>query len=647
MATAELQRTVAVLRAAGWAAHDLQAVQVERTRSSHALLRVRGGTRSAVIKQASAEALGQQRHLGHELFMYRLARSRPALAALLPRALWLDEARQLVVVEDLSRGVEWPTAPATLTGHPGLALRVARQLACLHRHTEGLSLPPTPALGLLGLEHGLAEACRDRSAHCVALLRHIAADARWCATFARAARELDASCIVHGDLRCENWLIDPRGRLRLIDWELSGSGDAAWDVGSLLAQQALESSGEPAMAPPEALAPLLLAYRRAGGRALAPAKVLRLGAVRLLHRATESAEYGVALDAWPVVELLARAHAWVDAAERFEAQPAARKRVGTTVEAAVATGGDPRLRLTLTRLPSPRRARQADLTRLLPVLRAGAHLDAQALADHLYAQWYARVDVGDGRDAHAEAADAATEPAPLAGRLRAALPRLWQSDWVCLHAPDAHTVVAGRAAQVRQAGPGDHVNLSRPGVPAVPGDTLALLATPAWVDDQTGWFVVHAAAGEPRGELLRSYWSVGAPALPEVLRSMLAVLAPTRLRWSLKCPTQAAACARADTLVVYVEHADAAALLPLQCKLARRVRAQLRAQRPALTRPLAHGVGIACDPGNGRSFGQHLCQRLAAVVVAERPRPLPAGAAAFERLCAERGLALDDFWEQP
>lgn len=632
-AAAELQRAVAVLRAAGWAEDDLQAVQVERTRSSHALLRVRGGTRSAVIKQASAEAAGQQRHLGHELFMYRLARSRPALAAVLPRALWLDEARQLVVVEDLSRGAEWPTPPMALERHPGLAARVARLLACLHRHTDGLSLPPTKALGLLGLDKGLDEACCDRSAACVALLHHIAADKRWCELFARAMRELEPGCIVHGDLRAENWLLDARGRLRLIDWELAGSGDAAWDLGSLLAQQALESLDALAGAelnPLDGLTPLLAAYLRAGGRALAPAKVLRLGAVRLLHRATESAEYGVTLDAWPVANLIERANAWADTAERIEAAAGPRESVHI---AAPVAGADHVASLPLTGLTSSARARRADLTRLLPVLGAAAQMDQQALADHLYARWYtwAGDDVA-GDDA---------EPAPLAGRLRAALPQQWQSDWVCLHAQDGHTVVAGRGGQLRQAGPGDHANLSRPGVPAAPGDTLALLATPCWIDGESGWFVVHAAAGEPRAPLLRSYWSVSAASLPAVLSSLAQVLSATSWRWSLKCPGHAAACSRADTMVVYHERADAPQFIATLQILARNLRTLLRPQRPALTYPLARGVGLACDPANGRSFGQDLCERLATLAVTERPRSLPTTPAAFEQLCAARDLSLD------
>jgi aminoglycoside phosphotransferase (APT) family kinase protein len=43
---------------------------------------------------------------------------------------------------------------------------------------------------------------------------------------------------VHGDLRWENCLVTgsgPRPGVRLVDWELSGAGDAAWDLGCVLA----------------------------------------------------------------------------------------------------------------------------------------------------------------------------------------------------------------------------------------------------------------------------------------------------------------------------------------------------------------------------------------------------------------------------
>jgi aminoglycoside phosphotransferase (APT) family kinase protein len=42
--------------------------------------------------------------------------------------------------------------------------------------------------------------------------------------------------LVHGDLRWDNVIADGAAAVRLVDWELAGRGDPAWDVGSVLGQ---------------------------------------------------------------------------------------------------------------------------------------------------------------------------------------------------------------------------------------------------------------------------------------------------------------------------------------------------------------------------------------------------------------------------
>ena len=54
----------------------------------------------------------------------------------------------------------------------------------------------------------------------------------------RAGRRLwRPSCLIHGDVKWDNTILDPGPpvTVKLFDWELAGSGDPAWDVGSALA----------------------------------------------------------------------------------------------------------------------------------------------------------------------------------------------------------------------------------------------------------------------------------------------------------------------------------------------------------------------------------------------------------------------------
>jgi thiamine kinase-like enzyme len=56
--------------------------------------------------------------------------------------------------------------------------------------------------------------------------------------FAKALEPLKqlwrAECLMHGDCKLENWLVQQGKSIRLIDWECIGWGDPAWDAGTIL-----------------------------------------------------------------------------------------------------------------------------------------------------------------------------------------------------------------------------------------------------------------------------------------------------------------------------------------------------------------------------------------------------------------------------
>lgn len=56
-----------------------------------------------------------------------------------------------------------------------------------------------------------------------------------------------AVCLCHGDADAGNFLTDGSGRMRLIDWEYAGMGDAAWDLGTLLVCSGCSEAGARAM----------------------------------------------------------------------------------------------------------------------------------------------------------------------------------------------------------------------------------------------------------------------------------------------------------------------------------------------------------------------------------------------------------------
>ncbi|TKB91730.1 MAG: aminoglycoside phosphotransferase family protein [Nitrospira sp.] len=311
---------VSVLLACGWlavndAAHS--SLRIESITSSHAVFRVTAPDgRCVVVKQLPRESAERDRSLRQECFIYRLAAWMPEIASLVPMPVFLDEGRQVVVVESLSVGSRWPdpedAAPISL---PGIAHDLGRALARLHRATAEMGMWPSPAVGVLGLSADVDEACRGRAPAARALMQAIVADVMLRGTLDEGLNTYQTRCVIHGDLRPENWLRDRRAGalgIRLFDWEIAGSGDPMWDLGSLVAEASIDTVRRgiahgtpwPAASRP-VIADALRAYIAHNGlldedNDGAWRKLACLAAARLLHVATECAEQGVEHDQWPV-----------------------------------------------------------------------------------------------------------------------------------------------------------------------------------------------------------------------------------------------------------------------------------------------------------------------------------------------------------
>lgn len=261
--------------------------------SSHAVTRVDAVGGSVVVKTLKP-GLAEHRGLAAEAFAYRLAGWNDDLAGVLPAALLVDERRAVLVLE--------AGPPETVGGAlvasgalPSTAACVAlgRALATVHRATAGTPLPHPTNAGVLDLPGSSPEQLHLTTARTLAL--HLAEDPVLAACLQRGRAAWRAGCLVHGDVKWDNCLValeeDPP-RVRLIDWELSGWGDPAWDLGTFLAQaSALElARGRPAEPDQRAL---VRAYAAAAEADPSPlSRLVDYWPARLVHLALECAEAG-------------------------------------------------------------------------------------------------------------------------------------------------------------------------------------------------------------------------------------------------------------------------------------------------------------------------------------------------------------------
>lgn len=240
-----------ILRAAGWLspAGGADTLQYESLARSHDVVRVvrRDGAR-VVIKRLAEPAWREGRSLSGELFVYRMAAWLQPLAAILPPPVFIDEARHILVLNDVGDDVGKGLRDCGFSG-------VGRALGVLHAHTANLSIAGSLAPGVLFVPDHLETAAQGRSASTKVFLAVLASDEEFASLLREGASRYEPCGVIHGDVRQDNWrLVTDEGGRRavLVDWEFAGAGDPAWDVGSACADLIVERVRATADAMPSA-----------------------------------------------------------------------------------------------------------------------------------------------------------------------------------------------------------------------------------------------------------------------------------------------------------------------------------------------------------------------------------------------------------
>jgi hypothetical protein len=224
---------------------------VDRSRSHRVTLALVTGAPGVVVKQVDPLAAAAGRELWREAVVHELAVDRSPLAAALPALRHWDPERGLLVL-DLVRPGETLSARALRLGAPEplLASALGAMLAGIHRSTAGrvatAALGSDPPWALTVFERDRVEwVWEDPGMR--AVLAAVPQAGAVAAALRTAAEHWHERCLVHGDIRAENCLVDETGTgaptLKLVDWELACKGDPAWDVACGLAELASPLGG--------------------------------------------------------------------------------------------------------------------------------------------------------------------------------------------------------------------------------------------------------------------------------------------------------------------------------------------------------------------------------------------------------------------
>jgi hypothetical protein len=292
---------------------------------SHTVVSVRLGDQPPfVVKHVNPSTRQAGRSLDAELAVYRLAGSRPQLAALVPAARFLDEGRQLLVT-DVAPGISLAALQGRGGPDPLASAAVGRALGAWHAGTAGCdAVPPANVPWPLQFACDSTYALATHFDQGRPVLIAFAGDPVLIPALRQSAARWLPSVVIHGDLKADNCVLDPAPgaeghRARLVDWEFAGLGDPAWDLGSMIAEHLVLGDGAvaggPAVLP--AVRSFLANYRRGGDlpfEAPLASRVVGCTVGRLVAIAYETAASGIAAapatgDALDLARTIAAAHA--------------------------------------------------------------------------------------------------------------------------------------------------------------------------------------------------------------------------------------------------------------------------------------------------------------------------------------------------
>ncbi|MGZ4224632.1 MAG: T3SS effector HopA1 family protein [Solirubrobacteraceae bacterium] len=248
------------------------------------------------------------------------------------------------------------------------------------------------------------------------------------------------------------------------------------------------------------------------------------------------------------------------------------------------------------------------------------------------------------------------QPAAADPRLRNALSNAntghgsWDRGWIVQHCAHDEAVVSTPRIRVRVPLSDCRGDDGRPIGPAAAVSVRLPKELPAL---SAGFFMVVGDAAfdpSPHRVLVRAYWHVAPTGAPALVHALTSRLNAGNVPFRLKVANHPARFDRCDAAVLYLCGDTFQMLRRMLLEVAASLAAHLRPRIPALTLPLAPGVGLAESAGMGESFGMSRCRLLAQAIVDADEVGIDAPAARLTAVIdhlAENGVAIDAPYREP
>ena len=221
----------------------------------------------------------------------------------------------------------------------------------------------------------------------------------------------------------------------------------------------------------------------------------------------------------------------------------------------------------------------------------------------------------------------------------------WDEGWRIDQPLDEGRVLARKGGAARAFLPGEYITDRGPDRGPDAEGAISVFSAPGTPELQT-WF--YFAFGETVDDLgsgtasLRVYWNIAPEGAAPLMEALTRELNRFQVPFRFKCLRHTEHYTRRDPAILYVSRRYYPIVAMLIEETYPRVRQWLRETVPLFTKPSAHGLGMAEDPGE--SFGKHRSKILAEAITASRGKNVAEGLEELSRQFARRGLSLETPW---
>lgn len=190
----------------------------------------------------------------------------------------------------------------------------------------------------------------------------------------------------------------------------------------------------------------------------------------------------------------------------------------------------------------------------------------------------------------------------------------WETDWQVHNVLPSGQILAHRYDLTRMLWPGEFITHEGPGVAPRRGGNVSVFFPRESATMMPGFYYAFGETVADQQDdygLIRFYWNTNPAGATTLTGSVTRELNRFQVPFRFKCANLRSQYVRLDAVVLYVNKRFFRIVAELVTDIYRAAKEYLQAETPLFTKPLAPGLALAEDPGNGESFGMSRSRILA------------------------------------